>query len=157
MSETYRRTTKGPRVVATMLPADLRRAFRQRGFVEAAVLTEWPAIVGEDLALRCCPERLGRDGALRVRAQGAAAPDLQHLAPQILERVATFFGYRAATRLVILHGAPARRAARPRAAPRPLKPAEEADIAERTARIEDERLRAALLRLGRMVVSSRPA
>ena len=144
-------------MIAAMMPAALRRAFRERGFVEAAVLTEWPAIVGESLADRCCPERLGRDGTLRVRAQGAAAPELQHLAPQIVERVATFFGYRAATRIFILHGAPARRAARPRPAPRALKPAEEADIADRAARVEDDRLRAALERLGRMVAASRPA
>jgi hypothetical protein len=149
------RTAKGPRAVAALLPADVRRAFRERGFVQAAVVTEWPAIVGAELAARCCPERLGRDGTLRVRAQGAAAPYLQHLAPQILERVATFFGYRAATRLVIAHG-PSRRPAPPTTrAPRALSGAEESGIADRTAGVEDDRLRAALERLGRAVAAWR--
>jgi hypothetical protein len=145
----------GARIVAPLLPGDLKRAFRARGFVETAVLTEWPAIVGDDLAARCVPESLGRDGALRVRAQGAAAPELQHMAPRILERVATFFGYRAATRLVILHGAPRRSPKRPREAARPLTAEETERIADLARRVEDAELRAALERLGRQVVARR--
>ena len=146
------RAAKGPRLVAGLMPAELRRAFRERGFVQAAVVTEWPAIVGAELAAYCCPERLARDGTLRVRAQGAAAPHLQHLAPQILERVATFFGYRAATRLVIAHGA-TRRPPPARKATRALSQAEKDAIAARAADVTDDRLRGALERLGRAIVA----
>ncbi len=151
---TTTRHRRGARAVGGLLPPELMKAFRSRGFVEAAVLTEWPSIVGDRLAQMCCPERLARDGTLRVRAQGAAAPELQHLAPQILDRVAGFFGYRAATRLVIVHGPPATRRPVPAPRPRALSPAEEASLGARVAAVEDERLREALARLGKMVLGS---
>lgn len=145
---------RGARRVAVALPPDLVRAFRARGFVVSAVLNEWDSIVGADLAGRCVPESLGRDGTLRVRAEGAAAPELQHLAPTILERLATFFGYRAATRLVILHGSRPRPKAPRRPAPRPLTAAELAHIAARAAAIDDPDLAAALERLGRSIAAA---
>jgi hypothetical protein len=151
------RTMKGARAVGGLLPPELKAAFRQRGFVEAAVVNEWSSIVGERLAGMCCPERLTRDGALRVRAQGSAAPELQHLAPQVLERVAAFFGYAAANRLVIVHGPPATRPTSRRAPPRPLSPVEAKALEASLEPVEDERLREALERLGRMVLGSDPA
>lgn len=156
MATTARQVRKGgARIVAALLPPDLKRAFKARGFAEQAVVTEWAAIVGPELAARCVPEGLGRDGALRVRAEGSAAPELQHMAPVVLERVATFFGYRAATRLVILHGARPRPRPRPRPEPRPLSAEEAALIARRAAGVEDAELADALERLGRRVASDR--
>ena len=152
-----RPATRGPRQLGKLLPPELRKAFRARGFAEAGVLTEWPAIVGEDLAARSCPERLGRDGTLRVRLEGGAALEFQHLAPQILERIATFFGYRAVNRMTLVQGPlpPRRKPARPSL--RALDASEEAALRARIADIEDPALKAALDRLGRAVLgTSRP-
>lgn len=82
-------------------------AFRRRGFAEAGILTDWPHIVGSQLASRTEPERLSFargtrvDGTLQVRVSGAWATELQHLAPQVIERVNSYFGYRAVDRLAI--------------------------------------------------------
>ena len=82
-------------------------AFRRRGFAEAGILTDWPHIVGSQLASWTEPERLSFargtrvDGTLQVRVSGAWATELQHLAPQVIERVNSYFGYRAVDRLAI--------------------------------------------------------
>ena len=83
-------------------------AFRRRGFAEAGILNDWSHIVGSQLASQTEPERLSFargtrvDGTLRIRVSGAWATELQHLAPQVIERVNSYFGYRAVDRLAIL-------------------------------------------------------
>ena len=148
---------KGPRRIAAALPPELKRAFRARGLADGQILDAWPAIVGEELAGQCCPERLGPDGTLRLRAAGAAALALQHLAPQILERVATHFGFRAARRIVLVQGPLPRRARATRRPPRPLLPAEEKALAGLLEGVEDEAVRGALERLGRAILGHNSA
>ena len=50
------------------------------------------------------PERLGGDGTLRLRVDGPLATELKHLEPQILQRIASYFGYRAVNRLSLIQG-----------------------------------------------------
>ena len=62
----------------------------KRGFSGADVLTDWPAIVGPDMARHCLPEKLvhGRamqGGTLHLRVAGAWATELQHLEPIVLD------------------------------------------------------------------------
>jgi hypothetical protein len=150
-----RATRHGPRLVGRLLPPELRRAFRGRGFAEAAILTEWEAVVGERLARLSCPERLGRDGALRVRVTSGAALELQHVAPQVIERIAVFFGHRAVNRLALVQG-PVRAASspKPRGVPRVSAEAE-GRVGRAAETIADPDLRAALARLGRAVLATR--
>ncbi len=139
-----------------------RAAFRRRGFAEARVLTRWPAIVGDELAACSCPERLsfppgrGTGGTLHLRVAGGFATELQHLAPLVVERINTFFGFPAVARLTMTQGplpAPAR-AGRRRG--RPLHEAEEAALGDSVAGTADPELRAALCELGRKVAASHP-
>ena len=71
---------------------------------------DWPQIVGADLARFCVPESLDfprgrRDGAtLRVVALPGRALEIQHLAPQIIERVNGHFGWAAVARMTIRQG-----------------------------------------------------
>ncbi len=157
------RRLAGPRGLAATLPKVTRALFKRRGFADAAVLTNWRTIVGDALAVRCCPERLswpGRadDGAtLRVRVASGWAPQVQHLEPLIVERINTYFGYRAVARLKLAQGpvpAPARRAVRQR---RALTEAEEARLQACLADITDPALADALGALGRSVLAARPA
>ena len=80
------------------------KIYRKRGFASAGVLDNWPAIVGEDLARQTLPERLGAGGTLRLRVDGPLATEIKHLEPQILERIASYFGYRAVIRLSLIQG-----------------------------------------------------
>ena len=145
----------GLRRLPDLLGRVLDPAARRRGRAEARLLTEWPAIVGPELAARSQPVRLThrpdrRGGVLSLHVAGAAALELQHSEPQVLERINGFFGYPAVARLHLIQ-APLRRVGEPPApAPRPrLSGAEESAIAATVEVIADPGLQAALAALGR--------
>jgi len=115
------------RQVAELLPAVGGAAFRKFGFVQSAVVTRWPEIVGEKLARASTPESIRfpqgkkQDGVLTLTVRGAHAAMMSHITPEIIERVNRFFGYAAVARVTIRQGDIAPRAVpRPRAEPRPV-------------------------------------
>ena len=89
------------RAVSELLPAIHGAAFKRFGFVQSALVTRWPEIVGERWAAASAPESLRfppgqkADGVLTIVVRGAHAPMMQHIAPEIVERVNRFFGYAA--------------------------------------------------------------
>jgi hypothetical protein len=145
----------------------------RRGAAAAAIMSEWPAVVGERLAAVSQPERIvfppggRRDGSLRLRvASGAVALSLQHLAPVILDKVNTFYGYRAVSRLHMVQAPllanPAADERSRREVPSPSPPTASEDqgrLGYLVATIDDDRLRAILSRLGRRMTadSSQPS
>jgi hypothetical protein len=145
----------GLRRIPDLLTRVLEPAARRRGLAEAKLLAEWTTIVGPGLAARCHPIRLSRStdqerGILLLHVAGAAALELQHGEPQILERINGFFGYDAISRLRLIQ------APLPRRSPRPVKPlrrslsdADESEIARMVSDVHDPGLRAALQGLGR--------
>jgi hypothetical protein len=85
------------------------------------------------------------EGAILVlRVEGPRAIEVQHRSGQILERVNSYFGYRAVAEMRILQAPVTRKAA---TAPSPAPPLDP-DALPPSANIEDRGLRAALLRLG---------
>jgi len=164
------RTRRGPVSVGAALKRDVAKLSSARGFAEPDVLLRWPEIAGAHVAALCRPlsVRYGRDkglgAALVVAAPGARAPEIEHMAPMILERVNQFYGYRAVTRLRIEQDAPGSAPqgfgegqapyAAPLAAAPPEPGAEQTARAEAlTDRIQDPELRAALTRLGAWVMT----
>ncbi|WP_375397529.1 DUF721 domain-containing protein [uncultured Sphingomonas sp.] len=145
--------------VAELLPAVGGAAFKRYGFVQSGVVTRWSEIVGSRYAAVSTPESIrfppGRkaDGVLTVTVRGAHAPMMQHIAPEIIDRVNRFFGYAAVTRLAFRQG---RVAARPsRLAPPGLRPTEPpAAIGEGLRAIADPELRAVLAALAATVAAS---
>ena len=144
-----------------MLTRVLDPAARRRGIASAGLLTDWPAIVGPNLAARCQPLKLGRDrsgagGILHLRISGAAALELQHSEPQVLERINGYFGFPAVAKLRLVQAplppVPRRRPPEARA----LAPAEVAEVEATVAPIMDESLRGALAALGRAIHSFPP-
>ncbi len=159
-----KRATRGPlRRASRILPAVTRGPLAKRGFGEVDIVLRWREIVGDTLADQCRPERIAfprgerRRGVLHLIVAPAAAPEVQHLAPLLLERVNAFHGYRAVERVSLtqrpLPVAPARRAERPAEAP--LDPAQKAKLEADLADVADPDLRAALRRLGRSVMKRR--
>jgi hypothetical protein len=150
----------GLRRLPDLLTHLLEPAARRRGLAEAKLLTEWPTIVGPGLAARCHPIRLTQrtdaPGAVLVlHVGGAAALELQHSEPQILERINDFFGFDAVARLRLIQ------APLPRTSPRPAPPvsrgvsaAEEIEIAQAVRDVRDAGLRTALQGLGRTLKGS---
>ena len=103
----------GIRTLATLMPKLTRPILGRRGFAVASVITEWATIVGIELAGSSQPEKLvfprGErvGGVLHVRVAGGVATELQHLEPQVVERINGHFGYRAVSRLKLVHVPPA--------------------------------------------------
>ncbi|WP_404335396.1 DUF721 domain-containing protein [Sphingomonas sp. MMS12-HWE2-04] len=99
-----------PRPVSDLLPDVGRAAFRKFGFVQSAVVSRWGEIVGERYARVSVPESIRfpqgkrEQGVLSLVVSGAHAPMMQHIAPEIIERVNRFFGYVAVAKLAIRHG-----------------------------------------------------
>ena len=152
-----KRTSRGgPRPLAQTVRKVAAPLFRRQGFAEADILLRWAEIVGERLALRSAPERLeqprGAAGAaLHVRVAPGAGPELQHVAPLVLERINAFFGWRAVERLRLVQAPlPAKRGR----APEPDEPLSQAEAVALDSSLEgagDDRLRQALKRLGSSV------
>lgn len=146
------------RAVAELLPAVGGAAFKRFGFVQSAIVSRWPEIVGENWARASAPESirfpLGKkaDGVLTLTVHGAHAPMMQHVAPEIVERVNRFFGYVAVAKLQIRQGDIAVR--EPRRPPPSLK-AVPADLGEGLKGIVDPELRAVLESLAAGVAATR--
>jgi hypothetical protein len=113
---------------------------------------QWAAIAGADWAAVSWPRALGRDGVLKLNAASAAALELQHQAPLLIERVNLFFGRPVVTRLAFVQ-APLPLASAPGGAPPHALAAGAAQaLDERISGIADPELHAALARLGRAVL-----
>lgn len=152
----------GPRAVGEMTERLTRRPLGKRGFAAAALIAEWPAIVGAVLAATTLPlkiayppgERAG--GGLHIRvASGAMATQLAHLEPLLLQRINGHFGYGAVARLVITQGPVPRRPPRRIPAEPCLDAQAEAALGEKLATVEDPELKAALASLGRHLAARR--
>ena len=98
------------RQIADLMPQIGRTAFRRFGFVQSSVVTRWPEIVGEKHARVCMPEAIrfppGEkvEGILQLVVVPAHAPLIQHVVPEIMERVNRFFGYKAVSRVKLRQG-----------------------------------------------------
>lgn len=133
-ARTYERPRGGEaRAIADLMPTIGRTAFRRFGFVQSSVVSRWPEIVGSAHARHCAPESIRfppgekSEGILQLVVTPAHAPMIQHVIPEIMERVNRFFGYSAVARVKLRQGEvqapaaidPARSA---RTAPPSLKP-----------------------------------
>lgn len=152
---------RGARSLAAVLPKVAEPALRRRGFASVEIVTGWTDIVGAALAAETAPERLSfppgkrLDGTLHVRASGPLALEIQHLEPVILDRINTYFGYRAVARIALAQGPrPARRESPARKPVPPADPARRAAVERETAGIGDAALRGALNRLGEAVAAA---
>ena len=169
MTAPTRKPKYGARAIGSYVARALDPAARARGFATTALLTDWPAIVGRELARFTMPDRViwprrheeevnmparGRkaEGAtLVLRIEGPRAIEVQHRSGQILERVNGYFGYRAVTEMRFLQ-APIARACK---APLAERPSLCAYSLPPSAGIEDENLAHALSRLG-AAIKARP-
>ncbi len=149
------------------MPRIAGAAFEKHGFPSADLLSDWPEIIGAEFAGITAPERLvwprgvepepdndrppvGFKNARRIaatlvlRVEGPRAVEIQHIAPQLLERINIYFGYRAISELRLVQG-PVNR----QPDPKPPQPSNEPVPIDTD--IEDEDLRTALARLGASV------
>ncbi|MCK9543988.1 MAG: DciA family protein [Novosphingobium sp.] len=158
----FERPRGGPaRAIADLMPEVGRTAFRRFGFVQSSVVTRWPEIVGPRHAKVCAPESIRfppgekADGILQLVVVPAHAPLIQHVVPEIMERVNRFFGYRAVARVKLRQGEvkPPRKEA-PVRSPPSLKPIP-MELGDSLRDIGDPELRAVLESLARSLGNGR--
>ncbi len=151
------------RAIADLMPEIGRTAFRRFGFVQSSVVTRWPEIVGPRHARLCAPEAIRfppgekSQGILQLVVVPAHAPIIQHVIPEIIERVNRFFGYKAVSRVKLRQGEvkppPGRE---PASAPPSLRPIP-MELGDSLRDIGDPELRAVLESLARSMGAQKPA
>lgn len=141
-----------------------RAAFARYGFAYADLLTQWPAIVGDNVAQWSEPERIkwpraGADerkqgGTLVIRVTPGRGLDLQHETPRIIDRINAFYGY-PAVRTVKIRQSPLSRKKALSPALQPLDTGQATALETRLEGVSDPELKEALRRLGHGVLSPR--
>ncbi len=155
------------RPLAEFLDVCLSPSLAAQGFATSDVIMAWGDIVGERLAAftqplkiewkrkppHADPEARPDPATLVIRVESAFALELQHMAPTIIDRVNTYYGWRCIGKIVLKQG-PVRRIEK-RKPPAPvLSAADKAKVDTAIGGIEEDRLKAALDRLGQAIVSS---
>ena len=151
----------GPRAIASFVGKSARAALVKRGFAQSDILSSWPSIVGPNLAGCSSPEKLNysrqsnKDATLRIRVAPGWAPEFQHFEPLIIERINSFFGYRAVSRLQLIQAPIKKPEVKKRWSPAPLTAAQQEWIALATRDVEDEELKKRLEALATSMLGSR--
>ncbi|MFV0626279.1 MAG: DUF721 domain-containing protein [Alphaproteobacteria bacterium] len=102
------RKTKGLSSIADIITPFARQSIKKRGFIEIDIIVNWDKIVGKDLSQYSLPQKIDfvRDertnGNLHIQViSGAFALEIKHKERIILEKINTYFGYQAVSRLTI--------------------------------------------------------
>ncbi|MGL5116877.1 MAG: DUF721 domain-containing protein [Beijerinckiaceae bacterium] len=157
-----RRPPKGATALEAFVDACLGPALKAKGFSTSAITLNWDEIAGASLArwsepatLKWPPRPPGaaesepkRGATLVVRVEGAFALEMQHMAPQLIQRINGFLGWRCVERLQLMQG-PVRKETEP---PRRAKPVLDVASSRRLDKaldgMEDGPLKVSLARLG---------
>ena len=105
----YRRSSMFPKQVGGLIEPLTRPLLKSKGLAGSRILTEWKQIVGEALAEHSMPEKLSfppgkkTGGTLVISVESGFAIQLQYMQPVLLEKLATYFGYKAVDRITIAH------------------------------------------------------
>lgn len=141
-----------------------RPLIKKHGFSEPRIFHQWGEIVGETMARMSCPMRISQNrsskagykggATLTIRVAGAAALELEHSTPQILERINIFYGHKAITRLRLEQGPLPVRPQPQLPFHRKLSAVEEEALVRSVEKVRNPDLRKSLEDLGRAIKSS---
>jgi hypothetical protein len=128
-----------------------------RGTSIARLRVEWSAIVGPELARVTQPDALlagrGPGKVMRLKVEGAMALEVQHRGEQIVQRLNAYFGHRLIDDIRLVQ-APLSHKPPPRVLPKPDAHTMQ-QLESQAAEVKDPELRAALVRLGARIATSR--
>ena len=133
-------------------------AYAKQGFAARELVTRWAEIAGPEIAAYSEPLKMQwprpvegqpqEPATLVLRVEGPVALEIQHLAPVIVERINCHVGWQAVGAIALQQAPLMRRRAKPQ---RPRIDEELAQSIAAGTGIADERLRAAIGRLGAAV------
>lgn len=139
----------------------IKPVLQKHGFVSSDILTQWHALVGEDLAKGIVPDKLTfppgerGNGTLHVKSAGGAFALLfQHQQSYILSKINTFLGYEAVKNIRIQQGALPFQMP-PCFTPAPKEESVPENVKKITAAVHDEELQDILDRIGTLIHSKR--
>lgn len=132
-----------------------------RGFGATTIVNSWVDVVGIVLAKHTFPEKISYPrgsrlgGTLHLRINSSAvALELQHLAPQLKDKINTYFGYRAIDHLKMVQGPIPGIEPPQKKQKRSLNSDEKGKLEHSLNMISDPELKAALADLGSSVIQS---
>lgn len=92
----------GPNEIGNSLMNVIKGFGKKYGFINSDILTDWDKIAGPDLAAKISPVKLSfpmgqrQNGTLYVKIKNASFSSIiQYQFPTVIDRVNTYFGYRA--------------------------------------------------------------
>lgn len=143
------------RAVSDLVPDIGRAAFRRFGFVQSSIVSRWDEIVGPRYADVSAPEMIRfpagqkAGGTLELVVEGAHAVMIQHVLPEIVERVNRFFGYDAVARVKMRQGRVQHSEPRPKVGAAPVLRAPSVELGDSLREIADPELQAVLENLAK--------
>lgn len=118
-------------------------------------MAEWSKVVGEELRQHTQPSKIvfagdkRADGTLHIYVQHGFATQIQHMESQIIEKIATFLGYRAVGKLKIIQRELSQEETSPVLEKKPTRGGKK--LPKALDDIDDDDLKAALSRLGKHI------
>lgn len=152
MSEKYSKRNSHSLNLGRVIAQVVKPVMRKRGFYDVDIISDWENIVGPEWAKQTSPHKLNfnahtrRSGTLYILVAPGASVLIQHIEPMIIDRVNTYFGFDAVSRLKIIHGHVVAREINKE------KPKEQAPMPE-VEGVADPDLKLALQRLGQGLVN----
>lgn len=131
----------------------VKPVFKARGLMEGKILTHWSQIVGEKFADLALPEKITfpkgqrSGGTLHLTVTSSGSLLLHSVSDLIIERVNTFFGYNALSKLYMTHGLIPSQKLPPKVLP-VLSQQDKEQIEGHTQHIPDRELKECLMNLG---------
>lgn len=135
--------------------------FKVRGFMEGKIITHWSQVVGDQMAQMALPEKItfpkGKriEGTLHLHVTSSGALLLHYAQDLLLEQINTFFGYKALSKLRMIHGFSPSREISLKTTPPSLSQTEKDWLKEQTSSVIDEDLQACLESLGKTLCLSK--
>lgn len=157
------------RPLAEYVLRELDPLVAKQGFGEASLLMQWREIVGARVADICAPERLQwpararkpapgkpqEPASLVLRVEPGFGLEIQHMVPAIIDRVNAHLGWRCVARVALRQQTLAPQTGKKRPRPSLADPAARARAEAATEGVDEEALRAALVRLGEKALAAR--
>ncbi|MBX9621164.1 MAG: DciA family protein [Alphaproteobacteria bacterium] len=147
----------GPARLGLFTQRLVKPVFKNRGLMEGKIITHWPQIVGEKFAHISFAEKItfprGKrsEGTLHLNVTSSGALLFQYSQDLILERVNIFFGYKALSKLRMIHGLTLQGEAKIPYPPKILTDEEKAWLEKQMEGVEDIELRVYLEKLGEAI------
>ena len=151
--------------LAKLMPTTVNKALRRFGFAQTSIISNWPTIVGVELADYTSPTKLTfkkgtRDnGTLHVMVDGAEALRFQHTMPLIIEKINMYHGFKLVGHIALSQGPVAsRREGAKKAKNKPLptlETSEQTNLDQLLGETKSEALKDALGKLGRRILGDK--